>query len=139
MIHQELNELYWLNKEIEDLEKRIKELEATAGIGASKMSGMPSSGKISNPVDAVAMKILKLRNKIQENKLLVIEEKLKIEEFIGTVEDSELRMILRLRNIDLLGWEEIGDALGMDRTTASRKYRDFIESLKEKIIKDGEK
>ena len=65
--------------------------------------------------------------------ILAMEEKKKIEDFISTVDDAEMRMIIRLRNIDLMGWKEIGDALGMERTTASKKYNNFIKTLKQKI------
>ena len=37
MIRGELNELYWLNKEVEDLQNRLQELEETNGVGSSKM------------------------------------------------------------------------------------------------------
>ena len=50
-----------------------------------------------------------------------------IERFLQEVEDPELRLIIRLRSINNLGWQEIGEELGMDRRTASRKYQRFCE------------
>ena len=60
--------------------------------------------------------------------LLVLEEKEKIERFIETIPDSQLRTIVRLRNIDLMTWQEIGDVLGLDRKTVSTKYNNFIKN-----------
>lgn len=133
MIREELNELYWLNKEIQDLKKRLKELEDNTPIGSAKITGLPKGNCQTNQIEEYVEKVDALKRKINENMILVIEEKKKIEDFIATVDDAEMRMIIRLRNIDLMGWQEIGDALGMERTTASKKYKNFIKTLKQKI------
>lgn len=128
-IHQKINELYWLNKENEDLKNRIKELEETCGVGAVKLTGMPKSKNNSNSIEQIVEKTIMLKNKIQENQLLILEEKYKIENFIKTIESSELRTIVRMRNIDLKTWEEIGRTLDIDRKTASKKYNEFIDKI----------
>lgn len=133
MIREELNELYWLNKEIQDLKKRLKELEDNKPIGSAKITGLPKGNSQTNQIEVYVEKVDELKRKINENMILVIEEKKKIEDFIATVDDAEMRMIIRLRNIDLMGWQEIGDALGMERTTASKKYKNFIKTLKQRI------
>ena len=133
MIREELNELYWLNKEIQDLKRRLKELEENTPIGSAKITGLPKGSSQSNQIESYIEKVDALKRKINENMILVIEEKKKIEDFIATVDDAEMRMIIRLRNIDLMGWQEIGDALGMERTTASKKYNSFLKKLKHKI------
>lgn len=133
MIREELNELYWLNKEIQDLQRRLKELEENTPIGTSKITGLPKGNTQTNQIEAYVEKVDALKRKINENMILAMEEKKKIEDFISTVDDAEMRMIIRLRNIDLMGWKEIGDALGMERTTASKKYNNFIKTLKQKI------
>ena len=135
MIKEELNELYWLNKEIQDLQRRLKELEENVPIGNSKITGLPKSNSQTNQIETYVDQVDSLKRKINENMILVIEEKKKIEDFISTVDDAEMRMIIRLRNIDLMGWQEIGDALGMERTTASKKYKNFIKTLKQRIDK----
>ena len=67
--------------------------------------------------------------------LLILEEKEKIEKFIETIPDSKLRTIVRLRNIDLMTWEEIGNIMELDRKTVSKKYNDFIKDLR-KVMKE---
>lgn len=50
----------------------------------------------------------------------------KIEEFLSSIEDAELRLIIRLRVVNNMSWEEIGAQLKMDRTTASKKFYKFF-------------
>lgn len=130
MRSEELNELYWLNIEIKDLENRLKELEE---ISSTKLGDGIHGNDISNPVEKVAIKKMQLKKRIAEVMLLVLEEKEKIERFIETIPDSQLRTIVRLRNIDLMTWQEIGDVLKLDRKTVSTKYNNFIEKLKKRM------
>lgn len=133
MIREELNELYWLNKEIEDLESRLQELEETP-IGASKLdSEIHAIGQHGNPVEKLTIKKIELKKRIYENMLLVLEEKEKIEKFIETIPDSQIRTIVRLRNIDLMSWSAIAEFLEKDRKTITKKYNTFIKDLKKYI------
>lgn len=52
-------------------------------------------------------------------------DKKKIEEYIMDAPHPE-REIIRFRVINNLGWNEIGEEMGMDRRTASRKFYDYI-------------
>ena len=49
MRSEELNELYWLNIEIKDLENRLKELEESAGVSSAKLGDGIHGSDISNP------------------------------------------------------------------------------------------
>ena len=136
----ELNELYWLTKEVEDLQNRLKELEEISGVSSSKISGQVNSSEINNPIEKVAIKKIQLQNKIAENMLIILEEKEKIERFVETIPDSQLRTIVRLRNIDLMSWESIGTFLKLDRKTVSKKYNKFLnEELKKEKINEAKK
>lgn len=133
MRSQELNELYWLNIELKDLENRLNELEE---IGSSKIGDGSHGNMVSNPVEKVAMKKIQLKKRIAEVMLLVLEEKEKIERFIETIPNSQLRTIVRLRNIDLMSWEAIGKFMGLDRKTVAKKYNDFIKRMEGKKIEN---
>ena len=138
MIRGELNELYWLNKEVEDLQNRLQELEETNGVGSSKMGDGIHSNEIRNPVEKVAMKKMQVKTRIAETMLIILEEKERIERFVETIPDSQIRTIIRLRNIDLMSWEAIGSFMGLDRKTVSSKYNKFLKEL-EKGKEDGRK
>lgn len=139
MRKEELNEIYWLNKEIEDLENRLQELEEEDGLKASSFNETTKSNSNQSIVERVALKKVELQNQLYQNKLLILEEKSKIENFIEKIPNSKLRTIVRLRNIDLLTWEEIAKALSMTRKTATNQYNEFISSLKKDLEKRKEK
>lgn len=139
MRKEELNEIYWLNKEIEDLENRLQELEEEDGLKASSFNETTKSNSNQSIVERVALKKVELQNQLYQNKLLILEEKSKIESFIEKIPNSKLRTIVRLRNIDLLTWEEIAKALSMTRKTATNQYNEFILSLKKDLEKRKEK
>lgn len=138
MKKNELNKLYWLNKENDDIINRIKELKSSLGLGSSIISGMPSSHKISNPTEEINQKINELEKTLKENQLLIIEEKKTIENFIRNIEEPQMRLIIRLRNIDLLSWNDIAKKLSkknkkIDRTTLSKKYKNFMKKLENEL------
>lgn len=48
--------------------------------------------------------------------------------FLETIKDPEIRSIIRMRCVNNMKWEEIGEELNMDRRTASRKFYQFFEN-----------
>lgn len=128
----ELNELYWLTKEVEDLQNRLDELDETNGVGSSKMGDGIHGSDISNPVEKVAIKKMELRTRIAQTMLVILEQKEKIERYVETIPNSQIRTIVRLRNIDLMSWEAIGNFLQTDRKTVASKYNSFLKSEVEK-------
>ena len=50
-----------------------------------------------------------------------------VEEFIASVNNSEMRRILSMRFIDNKNFEQIGRILGYDRTSISKKIDKFLE------------
>lgn len=119
-----LNKLYWLKKEIEQLEMQIKELTI---LSAMAMSGMPSGNSVSSPVEKFYERLEKLRSKLQSKLDEYITEKERIEDYIENIEDGEIRVIARLRFIDNKDFQSIGNDMFMDRTTAYRKLKKYLE------------
>ena len=119
-----LNKLYWLKKEIEQLEMQIKELTI---LSAMAMSGMPRSNSVSSPVEKFYDRLEKLRTKLQTKLNEYITEKERIEEYIENIADPEIRVIARLRFIDNQDFQTIGNEMFMDRTTAYKKLKKYFE------------
>lgn len=118
-----LNKLYWLKKEIEQIEMQIKELTI---LSAMAMNGMPSGNSVSSPVEKFYDRLEKLRKKLQAKLNEYITEKERIEDYIENIEDAEIRVIARKRFIDNLDFQTIGNEMFMDRTTAYRKLKNYI-------------
>ena len=119
-----LNKLYWLKKEIEQLEMQIKELTV---LSAMAMSGMPSGNSVSSPVEKFYDRLDKLRTRLQTKLNEYITEKERIEEYIENIEDAEIRVIARLRFIDNEDFQTIGNEMYMDRTTVYKKLKRYFE------------
>jgi len=66
---------------------------------------------------------------LQGNLSKILEERERLEKMLEEIKDPEIRLIVRLRCVNNVGWQEIGDEIGMDRRAASRKYHDFFEKL----------
>ena len=119
-----LNKLYWLKKEIEQIEMQIKELTV---LSAMAMNGMPSGNSVSSPVEKFYDRLDKLRKKLQSKLNEYVTEKERIEDYIESIEDAEVRVIARLRFIDNEDFQTIGNEMYMDRTTAYRKLKKYLE------------
>lgn len=120
-----LNRLYWLKIEIKQIESQIKELSVLKG---STISAMPSAkGLPSFPVEQFVLKVERLTEKLNKKREELLTETERIEAYIESIEDDEVRTIARLRFIDNRDFESIGDEVHMHRTTVARTLKRYIE------------
>ena len=128
MTEKELGQMHYLNREIEKLNEELSWMECKSMIKSPLLTGMPFGTGVSDKTADYAVRMEEIRELID----------LSIKKLLHTraeIEDPELRLIIRLRSINNLGWQEIGEELGMDRRTASRKYQRFCE---EKLIHNAQ-
>jgi len=111
MNEKELDQLHVLTLEIKEQQRYLQELE-DEGICAKDL------------IDAV-----------RRNLLRSLEQRRRIEEFIEGVEDSEIRLVVRMRHVEGLSWSAIARRLGSvrrghepNRTTIMRRYRRYLIS-----------
>jgi hypothetical protein len=123
MTEKELSRYYYLKREIKDLEDRLKELGV--GLSAINLDKELSSG--SSEHTSIQEKIAIIKEKWINARLSALEEYLKIENYIETVEEVEIRQIMRYRFLDLYDWYKIGEVLHCDRTTVSKKLRKYLK------------
>lgn len=122
LTEKELEQLYWITKEIDLLKEQKKELDAMSYVKSHKISGMPFAGGVCDKVSERAIKIQQVEEQIDVKLVQLFTLRGEFENYLNAIEDAELRLIIRMRNINHLSWEQIGDEIGMDRRTASRKY-----------------
>jgi hypothetical protein len=127
---KELNQLHYINKEIEVLKEQLDELKSRSVIKGQEITGMPFVSGTSDKTAQIAVAIREVEElyEIKLRELYVVRGR--IERYINTIEDNELRLIVRLRSINNMFWEDIGAEMNMDRRTASRKYYRFIKENK---------
>ena len=122
MTEKELSQYYFLTIEIKDIEERIAKFGN--GVGSKEFDNeISGTGKR----ESIQEKYMELKSLYIEKRIDALEEYIKIEKYISDVEDPEIRLIMRLRFMDLKDWDEIGAKVHCDRTTVARKARKYIK------------
>ena len=103
MTETELSKYFWLVKEIEAIEKELNNTY-------------------------VDDELLETRKVILTKKMKsAARELLNIEDFLESLDDPEMRLIIRLRYCLRMTWEAIGDEIFMSPSGALRKCRRFLK------------
>ncbi len=130
MTIEDASQIYYINREIKQLKEELWNLEAERKYyKPSILSDMPKGrGRHTNMADDFLEKQMELEGMLRYSLRKLQEERGKFEEFLGTVDDAQMRLILRLRCIKNMDWKDVGEEIGMDRRTASRKFYKFFEN-----------
>lgn len=125
MTKKELSQLYYLNREIEELKRRIEELECAATSTTTSITGMPTVSGVSDKVGKYAAEIADLKSILDLNLKKCFYELNRLNRYIQSIEDSEMRMILSLRYVNGLCWDQVAASISMYATADSvRKAHD---------------
>ena len=129
MTMEEASQIHYILAEIRVIQQELAKLQQDRNFYKPNIiSDMPKGGSSTeSDVDRHLEQDLRLRGMLKYTLEKLQEERRKFEEFLNGVEDPELRLILRLRCVNNLTWHEIGEQLGMDRRTASRKFFGYFE------------
>ncbi len=130
MTKKELSQLYYLKKEIKEQQRRLAELEAVAINCSTKITGLPTGTGISDKIGNYAAQIADLKALLDLNLKKCFYELNRIDRFIQSVEDSQIRIILTLRYIQGLSWQKIAYAIGEnDEQYPRRKHNAFLRNV----------
>ncbi len=66
---------------------------------------------------------------LKDTKAHLLCKKAEAENLINGIEDDEVRLICKLKFIDLRSWNYIADKMHYDRTTVYKKYKRFIRGI----------
>lgn len=127
MTEKELNELYYIKIEINRLRKELEELENKSLVKGQEITGLPGSSGGADKVADHAVELAEIKELIDLKIKQLWLVRSKVERYIETIDDAEMRLIVRLRAVNNMTWEKIGAELGMERTTVSKKYRSFLQ------------
>lgn len=130
MTIKELSQLYWLKREIEDDEKRLKELEAAAlSLGSPNLSGnVKIQGDGSSRIERMVSEIIDTHAVISAKRERCIHERNRLEKYIASVPDSHLRQMMTYRFVDGLSWTEVACRVGGNTKDSVRKAcKRFVE------------
>lgn len=128
MTKKELSQLYYLKKEIKEQQRRLSELEALATSCTAKITGLPNGSGISDKIANYATEIADLKSLLDLNLKKCFYELNRLNRFIQSVDDSQMRMILTLRYVQGLTWQKIAYAIGeYDEQYPRRKHNAFLK------------
>lgn len=125
MTKKELSQLSNLKKEIKLLEYRLKELEDMSTNITAQITGMPHTSQVSDKVGNYATEITALKDIIKKNKDRVWKERIRLENYISSIDDSLIRQIISYRYVNGLSWAAVACCIGGNNTADSvRKLHD---------------
>ncbi len=125
MTKEELSRYYYLSKEIEQIQSKIDEIRGTY-ISSTKLNGMPHARTLSGPQERMMMLVEKYQEQLEQKKSEAIQEMLKIETYLASIEDIETRMIFNYRYIERKDWEQIAILMHMGMSTVFRKHKEQL-------------
>ena len=132
MTEKELRGYVFIKARIAKVEERIAELEQESGLGSLNMDGMPHGSTPGDPVAAMAIARASLHEQLLRLRADLKEKEREIREYIDSVENEEIKLIIEWRFIDLLDWYEIADKLeemkgkNVDRSTPRKKMQKYF-------------
>lgn len=127
LTRSELSQYYWVGKEIKQLENQLIKLEGKE-YKPINLTGMPRGSDISDLVGKLATDRAELYEMLSLKVRELMIARKRVERFINSVEQSEIRMILRYRHIDCLTWQRIAFKMGWhDEQIPRKKYNKYFE------------
>lgn len=128
MTKKELKNLYYLKKEIVAQKKRIKELENLATSCTAKVTELTNKTEVIDKVGNYAVEIADLKRLLDLNLKKRFYELVRLDKFIESIEDSEIRTILMLRYAQGLSWQQIAKDMGVigDGSTERKNTTVFL-------------
>ena len=121
-----IREIECLQRQLEQAESLVEKHQTTAVVKGSHHSFpyTERSFRLSGADEKeYARKVKRLRMKLKHRIDELIEKVEEAQEYIAGIPDPDVRLILQLRFVKGLTWEQIEEETGMSEATCKRKYR----------------
>lgn len=116
MTVKELNQLFYLRRELRMYEKRLREIDE---LHSPQFDRIGSGSGISSPVVSVAEQREKIRDIIRGKQAEIALQEKKITEYILSIDDSLMRQIMYERHVNLKSWRAVAQTIGGGNTEQS--------------------
>lgn len=125
-----LSQAFGLNQRIESKLNQIEELHNLAAKVTAAYSDMPKSpSRDGSRMEDTVCRIIDLESEINQDMLQLVELKKGIVRRIKAVENSELQVVLELRYLSYMRWEEIAIELGYGIDNVFRLHRKALAEI----------
>lgn len=128
MTKKELSQLSWLNREIEEEKRRLSELEAAATGCTAKITGLPHVTATHDKVGDLGALIAEQRDLIGQKVRQSVVAYDRLNHYIASVPDSEMRQILSLYYVNGFSWRQIAKELRyQDESVPRKRHNRFLK------------
>ena len=117
MTSKQLDQVFHLTREKNELEKMLIDTPEIFAVRYDSI-GVSNSG-ISSPVQKIAEQREKIRELISMKLAEISVAEREIFEYICSINDSQMRRIMRLRHIELKSWLQVANIIGGNNTADS--------------------
>ena len=128
MTSKQLDQVFNLTREKRELEKMLLEIPDITAVRYDSI-GASNSG-ISSPVQKIAEQREKIRELISMKLAEISVAEREILEYIFSINDSQIRRIMRLRHIELKSWLQVANIIGGNNTA------DSVRMMHDRYLKD---
>lgn len=132
MTKQELEQIYYLNREVKMWEDELSRIRAKSLVQSPTGGGSHGSA-VSDRVAQRGERVIELENRIKAKQDEIQELRDKAVQYIQSIPDSLTRMIVYYRCVSLFGWRKVAYEVGGNNTEESVKkiyYRFFKRAEK---------
>ena len=120
----------FLNKHIEAKIEQVAMLNAMAIKTTPTLSDMPSSGNHDNSkMENTILKIISLQDEINDEIDRLVDTKKEVMNVIENVEESEERLVLTLRYLNFLPWEQVAQRMGCSERNVHNLHGRALEHV----------
>lgn len=121
MTKKELEEIRWIQQDIERVEMILDELTAKAEPKIRQIDGMPfqNANNITDPTGDLAVEIDYYLEELRAYKVRILRKKAEVELWLNDLDDILLKQIIHLRCVELKQWEDIAIKVGGGNTADS--------------------
>lgn len=130
MTSKQLDQVFNLTREKRELEKMLLEIPDITAVRYDSI-GVSNSG-ISSPVQKIAEQREKIRELISMKLAEISVAEREILEYIFSINDSQIRRIMRLRHIELKSWVQVANAIGGNNTA------DSVRKMHDRFLQDNQ-
>ena len=130
MTSKQLDQVFNLTREKRELEKMLLEIPDITAVRYDSI-GVSNSG-ISSPVQKIAEQREKIRELISMKLAEISVAEREIFEYIFSINDSQIRRIMRLRHIELKSWVQVANAIGGNNTA------DSVRKMHDRFLQDNQ-
>lgn len=128
MEKKDLEELYYLKKEVVRQKQRLHALENALTNCTSTLSDLPKGNGETDKIGSYIAEIDLLKEQLTASITRCWRQIHFIECYIDSVEDSEMREILRMRYAEGMSWQQIAFAAGYyDESVPRKRHNRFLQ------------